>query len=111
MKLVALDWLVAQAEGIEVSLVEPAYGLGWRLMLPCGSAYSPSRNWSQGGPLVDKRCISVKSYRFPKERYLADFYFGGRVYFGEGPTALEAICRAVADEVGGDVHVPEQLQG
>ena len=111
MKGVALDWAVAQAVGVEVASVPPAYGLGWRLMTPSGLAWSPTRWWSQGGPLIEEFEIEVSKDGTVWKSVITDkgvecTYW--KEY--EGDTPLEAACRAVvALKLGSDVEVPKEL--
>ena len=91
----ALDYAVAVATG-EVA----------------GGWYSPSTNWSQGGPLVSRR-ISILVDVFGDWYAEASEGMYGRPleeFDGQGPTALIAAMRAiVASEIGDTVDIPEEL--
>ena len=129
----ALDWAVLEAEGAPCFVMgdawpgnsvvdEAAYGgrvlilnqfgnlivvdRGWR------GEWSPSTNWAQGGPLIDKYCSEVSSRTdFP----FADGPWGASVtsdpdVFWVAPTPLVAVCRAVvARKLGRAVKVPAML--
>jgi hypothetical protein len=101
----ALDWAVAQVEGIEVAIAEPHYGTGWRVYRPeSGGKYSPSTDWAVAGPLLDKYHVSL-IYAF--EEYEALIGMTGSGYHS---SATAAVCRAiVAAKLGNTVQVPKEL--
>ena len=113
----ALDWAVAQVEGIETSwrygreLVKVHDSGGIKLVESIRSIYSPSIDWSQGGPLVDKHHGGLHY-----EAHLADANFryssgpGRTGFWCYGPTALIAFCRGlVKAKLGDTVQVPKEL--
>ncbi|WP_445672652.1 phage protein NinX family protein [Pseudomonas inefficax] len=113
----ALDWAVAQVEGIETSwrygreLVKVHDRGGIKLVESIRSIYSPSIDWSQGGPLVDKHHGGLHY-----EAHLADANFryssgpGRTGFWCYGPTALIAFCRGlVKAKLGDTVQVPKEL--
>ena len=113
----ALDWAVAQVEGIETSwrygreLVKVHDRGGIKLVESIRSIYSPSIDWSQGGPLVDKHYGGLHY-----EAHLADANFryssgpGRTGFWCYGPTALIAFCRGlVKAKLGDTVQVPKEL--
>jgi hypothetical protein len=64
---VALDWAVAKCEGatdlwfdtvatywVKLNGEDRALRYGW-----AGMSYLPSTDWAQGGPIIDRECISV----------------------------------------------------
>lgn len=84
---------------------------------PDDEPYSPSTDWSQGGPIIEQGEIELlkwsldgwaardTNYQFlntPQERpYFAEGY---------GPTPLIAACRClVASQLGEEVDIPEEL--
>ena len=101
----ALDWAVAEAvNGFE--------GLSHWSAVTYGG-YSPSTDWSQGGPLIERFQIMTKSSAsgtwiayipVPKK----DGYLDWIKTSGQSP--LIAACRAiVAAKLGDEVDVPEGL--
>ncbi|KPM66856.1 hypothetical protein HB13667_07960 [Pseudomonas putida] len=113
----ALDWAVAQVEGVETSwrygreLVKVHDRGGIKLVESIRSIYSPSIDWSQGGPLVDKHHGGLHY-----EAHLADANFryssgpGRTGFWCYGPTALIAFCRGlVKAKLGDTVQVPKEL--
>ncbi|MDD2063014.1 phage protein NinX family protein [Pseudomonas sp. 25571] len=113
----ALDWAVATVEGVETSwrhgreLVKVHDRGGIKLIESIRSIYSPSTEWSQGGPLIDKHNGGLHY-----EAHLADAAFryssgpGGSGFWCYGPTALVAFCRGlVKAKLGDTVQVPKEL--
>lgn len=125
----ALDWAVAKADGREI---EPSgtdlylrgqyHGITHGEYLRTRRRWSPSADWAQGGPLVDKLMSSGKWELVP--------WFGGVLFqnytsecipvdgqswdvqsvLATGKTVLIAACRAiVAAKLGDVVSVPAEL--
>lgn len=94
----ALDWAVAKCEGYRLDLV------------PEGS-YSPSTNWSQGGPIIEREGISVM-YR-PGVRMIANINGQYEQTIGhrhKGNLGLIAAMRCyVASKLGDEVEIPKEL--
>lgn len=97
----ALDWAVATCEK-------------WRLDLVPEGSYSPSTDWAQGGPLIER----IKGFQFKQwleshpesccEAHIHN-YEGDWIQFG--PTPLIAAMRCyVASKLGDTVDVPEELK-
>ena len=129
----ALDWAVAEAEGIQRfvmgndwpgnSVVADAAdkdrvvicNLIGQLVVARGgwsNGWSPSTDWSQGGPLIDKYAVKVE--HFPGETIAskanARVAMNRTAYWQSGPTPLVALCRAiVAAKLGDVVSVPAEL--
>lgn len=113
----ALDWAVAQAEGV-------AYNAKYLVQTKCDmsgaiqsvtytSNYRPSTDWAQGGPLLDSRIIGIihnsriRPFPFDKGYQAMAGHFIGP---SEGHTILIAACRAiVAAKLGDEVEVPDEL--
>lgn len=106
----ALDWAVAKAEEIELSLVgdHPHVFVDGLI----AGAYRPSTDWSQAGPLIEDRELTVEPsawdwrgvcvlWRAQEE--------GEDTYF-EHTNLLVAAMRAVAyAKLGETVSVPKEL--
>lgn len=101
----ALDWAVAKAQGVEIDL--PGSDVVWAKY---AGAYSPSTDWSQGGPLIESQMVSLHC---PQSTY--DIWAGWVIadkgeFCQGGDTALIAVCRTiVAAKLGDVVNVPEEL--
>lgn len=108
----ALDWAIAQIEGVEVTIAEPQYLVGWRVARPYPHGkYSPSTDWAVGGPLIDKHKLDLgapmEADRFTT--WTANTEWGHPLGY-KGETALIATCRAiVAAKLGNTVQIPAEL--
>jgi hypothetical protein len=68
--------------------------------------YSPSTDWSQGGPIIERERIHVQPSIGGV--WQAELVFGKQSY---GPTPLVAAIRCyVASKLGDDVEIPEELK-
>lgn len=122
----ALDWAVAKANGFAVQVrpyaefcnastghkVKARYHRVWCEFDGDLEEYSPSADWSQGGPLIEKYAVKVE--HFPGETIAskanARIAMNRTAYWQSGPTPLVALCRAiVAAKLGDAVSVPEEL--
>ena len=115
----ALDWAVAQAEGLEVFLVGPQYNVPWRVFwkkrgqaLQWDVLYNPHEDWALGGPLIEKYAAMVRG--FPNQMYetlaIARVRIDGALAWRSGQTPLIALCRAIVSaKLGDTVQVPKEL--
>lgn len=102
-----LDWLVAKCE--DVVLLDPhnnKWELCWTLLGDnSGDYYSPTTNWSQGGPLFSEE--RIESYWHPALECWAAIHNGNLCC---GPTELIAKARClVVSKLDDEVDVPEEL--
>jgi hypothetical protein len=119
----ALDWAVATADGEDVIVHGVGqyrydkrggihcckYGctFGPRSITHDVPGYSPSEDWSQGGPLIEK--YDVELWRHSGGHVVATIH-GGKQLYSNGETRLIAACRAiVAAKLGDQVDVPDEL--
>jgi hypothetical protein len=105
----ALDWAVGVAEGYELSLygVDPSI----RAKVPgFDGTYTPSTNWSQGGPIIERKIVSIDKEEGGK-RWAAFAWRSDRdLQKSIGPTPLIAAMRCyVASKLGDEVEVPDEL--
>ena len=117
----ALDWAVAQAEGLETFLVGPQYGVPWRVFwkkrgqaLVQDALYNPHENWALGGPLADKHCkvFGLNKHIGENGEWRAFAYKDSPqlMRLAGGETLLVAICRSIALlHLGDTVQVPKEL--
>lgn len=126
----ALDWAVAQIEGVNTMMLSPRKGepqkpfaLFGSLALSVGgddqSSYAPSSCWHCGGPLIDKYHVQTSFNgsgfsRSPTGEHWCAYACndnGAESHpSGSGPSALIAVCRAiVAARHGETVQVPKEL--
>lgn len=116
----ALDWAVAMADGWEADrpqagqirkgdiymLVGPFRLIG----LGADKFYSPSTNWSQGGPIVEKEKIALQWIGYWDARCDRPRNEGGGSGYARGSTPLIALLRAIITaKLGETVHVPAEL--
>ena len=99
----ALDWAVALIE-----FPAPHYEDDDRLVYVQGDdefQFSPSTNWAQGGPIIERECISVA--RLDTNSWVA--HIDG-IYCCYGVSAIVAAMRCyVASKLVDEVDVPEEL--
>lgn len=129
----ALDWAVANAQGIRSSvMVEVDCGQAqfrplerWcaiNVTMAGHEVFDPSADWAQGGPIIDREGIGFhrngkRTYSSDAMRYEANVTRNQddapicRVgYRALGPTPLVAAMRCyVMSKLGIDVDVPEEL--
>jgi hypothetical protein len=115
----ALDWAVAKCEGFDPETLNTKTGVVYSLRY---GVYTPSTNWAQGGPIIEREHMSLGSTpdglcsayapegtRWIKYADKAVEYFQW-TYKQQGPTRLIAAMRCyVVSKLGDDVDVPEEL--
>jgi hypothetical protein len=111
----ALDWAVAEAEGLKseawhtkaITVLYPG--------APRFTPFLPSRDWAQGGPIIEQENISVTfgdmvGVNLWNAELWPD-YSKPCTARGNGPTPLVAAMRCfVASKLGDEVEVPEELK-
>jgi hypothetical protein len=71
--------------------------------------YSPSTDWAQGGPIIEREGIHIKKHPSDWIALPYDSVFSEEAY-QQGPTPLIAAMRCyVASKMGDEVDVPEDL--
>jgi hypothetical protein len=107
----ALDWAVATCEGKGVEfddLKDPWLTLDGIAYQPLHS-YTPSTDWAQGGPIVEREGIGIWS----SESGEHDGEWCARTistYITYSPTPLIAAMRCyVASELGDEIELPDEL--
>lgn len=109
---VALDWAVAQCENVSVDIVKSVNGEikqnNFLVLQPDDygfeTDYSPSTDWAQGGPIIERKKIN---FLYTDDQWEADV---SADCFGFGGTMLKAGMRCyVASKLGNEVEVPEEL--
>lgn len=108
----ALDWAVAKCDEASVSYENIQFGgkaLGMIYDHPDGycAKYSPSSNWLQGGPIIERERFDISPDR-GSELWLC--WSIGNVQCSSGNTPLQAAMRCyVASKLGDVVEIPEEL--
>ena len=143
----ALDWAVAKCEGLPMILDPMGFRrgspgspqAGWWVWFGTpssmivghvqksnrdGQGYSPSANWAQGGPIIEREGICVSKRYAPRflpkntpavidwvSQYFESPHTALELHRQFGPTALIAAMRCyVASKLGGEVEIPAELQ-
>ena len=103
----ALDWAVEEIENPEPTYYIDDQGLQWE------KKYSPSTDWAQGGPIIEREWIDLKQWQgawTAEFEFLPDDDTHYRYGKGAGPTPLIAAMRCrVASKLGHEVDVPDEL--
>jgi len=102
----ALDWAVAKCEGYE----DKDFCLDDKYFRDEDDVwYSPSTDWSQNGPIIEREGINIiQSGSWFAEM---DADHSGGVIHAEGGTPLIAAMRCyVASKLGDEVEIPEDLK-
>lgn len=103
----ALDWAVAKAQGVEIEL--PCSDVVWAKY---AGVYSPSTDWSQGGPLIEKYGVAIDYRKLSKLWDAHCSAMRGASWMNSCKTPLIAACRAIVSaHLGDSVDVPAELVG
>jgi len=101
----ALDWAVAKCEGwpMDIWYDEDQLPMIRDDEVP---EYSPSSNWAQGGPIIEREMIEL----VPQTPALWDAMYKTQHIPNDGPTPLIAAMRCyVASKLGDEIEVPTEL--
>lgn len=112
---VVLDWLVAKCEGALSPLGNVMLKGNQRLIIAGGDIetptviYSPSTDWAQGGPIIEREGITVGKTRhgFWEAHYRT--YDERECYMTASNPLMGAMCCFVISKLGEEVEVPEDL--
>lgn len=102
----ALDWAVAkqQHSNGEISLSSNGYVI---VGYDRRGTFTPSTNWAQGGPIIEREGITWDGQAATLCRHVAGRYPKWTEY---GPTPLIAAMRCyVASKLGDEVEIPDEL--
>jgi hypothetical protein len=104
----ALNWAVAKCEGHDVFIKHAPVQV---MYTPKGKRswyiYTPSTNWSQGGPIIEREGIDVLTHA---EHGWTAGYGNNTGLYGNGDTPLIAAMRCyVASKLGDEIEIPEEL--
>ena len=108
----ALDWAVAKCEGRGIEFEDPRDPWLTRDGIsdqPLHS-YTPSTNWAQGGPIIEREKISVGAIDEGAEWYARQAWADADDATGQTPLIAAMRCY-VASKLGEDVDVPTELTG
>lgn len=103
-----LDWAVAEANKIEtyfvngVILIHQADSDGGDI------TYSPSTDWAQGGPIIEREKIQLSTLSKDKEWRAALIYGADFIQYAETPLKAAMRCY-VQSKLGDEVEIPDEL--
>ena len=113
----ALDWAVAQCEGVRVRLLE--FGLCYGVHGDINYqdqwvGYCPSSDWSIGGPIIEREIAAIDhGYGLRCNQWLSvkrNAYYGMPKHYADGPTLLIACMRCyVGSKLGHTIDIPEEM--
>ena len=110
----ALDWAVAECEGLEPEINTGTLVIGTRFeantadkYFGCGfdETYNPSTNWSQGGPIIEREWIST--FINGDDKWVASD--GIKAAVADTPLIAAMRCY-VSSKLGDEVELPEELE-
>lgn len=113
----ALDWAVAKCEGL-LAFGHKRISEDCVIKLSTGEfeTFTPSTNWAQGGPIIEREKIDVTFVDNGEIVWGAasrtELPHRPRHIFTQGLTPLIAAMRCyVASKLGDEVEIPEELRG
>ena len=87
----ALDWAVAKCENLEVEHINDGITKFLLRLAPFTGRYSPSTDWAQGGPIIERERISTRPHDHDRHHWSAEqplIAINPRLSsFNTGPTA------------------------
>ena len=96
----ALDWAVAKCEGV-------VNGGDLDVGFIAERGYTPSTDWAQGGPIIEREKIDVWTHA--GKVWAASTDKGYTEYRGKTPLIAAMRCY-VASKLGGEVEIPDELK-
>ena len=102
---VALDWAVAKCEGMELKKYD-SHGPWYVGREIVGFSITPSTNWSQGGPIIERGLIMISPDA--SHNWRAQSYMDAIQFYGDKPLVAAMRCY-VASALGDEVNIPEEL--
>jgi hypothetical protein len=97
----ALDWAVAKCEG---AINGNDLDIGFILE----GGYSPSTDWAQGGPIIEREKIEI--FIRDEEWFAYSSFSTPEDFNGETPLIAAMRCY-VASKLGDTIDIPEELTG
>ena len=114
----ALDWAVAKCRGFE-GIDEDQWLLRDGIADMPLSAYNPSTDWSQGGPIIEQEGVELICNLNPAEaatfktephwRASKRAWAKGDIWYGPAPLIAAMRCY-VASRLGDAVDIPEEMK-
>lgn len=106
-----LDYLVGTCEDKDPDW--PGFGLYKGELWSDAQPYSPTSNWAQGGPIIEREQIRLRMWNKKRGESRHGLWCAGihnKVLGIDGPTPLIAAMRCyVASKLGDEVEIPDEL--
>lgn len=104
----ALNWAIAKCEGVDVEYINDGITKCLLHLAPFTGRYSPSTDWNQGGPIIERESINLLSWGFNWDANMTSGPAAAKRV--SGPTLLvAAMCCYVASKLGDEVEVPDEI--
>ena len=105
---IQLDWLVAKAEGFDAVAYEIKRKAQNRSGWMAAPKWSPTANWSQMGPILDREKISIRHW--DNTPVIHAYLPTPGSDWSEGQTPLIAAARCyVTSKLGATAAIPDEL--
>jgi hypothetical protein len=108
----ALDWAVAKCEGAtdEWHTDKPFFWDGVPCVREAGHdvEYTPSTDWAQGGPIIEREGIDLQYQGGDTDKWAADMFGAECSVYGDTPLVAAMRCY-VTSKLGDEIEVPEDL--
>lgn len=104
----ALDWAVAVCENVEVDEKHTPIWFEADGLHAERVKYTPSENWTQGGPIIERENISLAAPDALHEHWTALKGFVAYKHDGNAPLIAAMRCY-VASKLGDEVEIPNEL--
>lgn len=109
----ALDWAVAMCDAVGVEYVNDGITRCLLRTAPFAGrtgTYSPSSDWAQGGPIIEREIVCIDCEAGRKRWKAYAWRSDGDLQSAIGETPLIASMRCyVASKLGDEVEVPDEL--
>jgi hypothetical protein len=108
----ALDWAVAKCEAVKLHPMAQNGVMEIHFSQPNGGdSFSPSTDWAQGGPIIEREEISIsREFTSAWAAWASAPIRDEAEAFGYGPTPLIAAMHCyVQSKLGDEVEVPDEV--
>ena len=106
-----LDWAVAKCAKLTIIQIKGGFPYVPKYPTIGGQRFSPSTDWSQGGPIIEREHINTCSgYQWEASKDFDAIGGDSDTAVEYGPTPLIAAMRCyVASQLGDEVELPKEL--
>lgn len=115
----ALDRAVSVAQGYDYDIVDGQVVTGMSVLITSGDfagchtdeVFSPSTDWAQGGPIIDRERISIRTWTNTPVVHAYMPKDGAEWSSDAGSPLIAAMRCYVASKLGDEVEIPDALAG